>query len=460
MVKSTQEVDHEKVFNLMFAQNIRRLSLAPLFIIPISLWHIVTFYLRLAHPGTIEYQWRLGIIAAHSGLIFLAFLSWSIVKFLQRNEKQTCTPFSRAFVNLFFLLLLVVGVAIVVIDQWVTPSITPFLVICTILGVVFLVDPKRSAAFFILAYILFYLGLSFTQADSEILLSNRVNGFTSVGIGFFLSYVMWRSAKERIQQRIIIERQSADLEQKYAELMEQSDKLKSALTIKDRLFSIIGHDLRGPMAGIISLNDLMGQALEAGDMNRASKFNRTITNASAQVMNLLENLLDWSRAQSSTSGPKVETFQVDSVVTHCINVLAPISCQKTLAINKSIEVGEISSDANILKAVIRNLLSNAIKFSFPGGTIEIRAWETSTSVEFSVQDSGIGLTADEKESLFVSSKSTSRLGTNEEKGTGLGLIITKDLVKLLNGSIWAESEEGKGSNFYVSIPKHNKPTVE
>ena len=419
MVKDTQAVDDDQVFNLMFGQNIRRLGLAPLFIIPISLWHIITFYLKLSQPGTVEYQWRLGIIAAHSVLIFFAIVSWGIVRFLTSREKQTCTPFSRAFVNLFFLLLLMIGVAIVVIDQWVTPSITPFLVICTILGVVFLINPKRSAAFFVLAYILFYVGLSFTQADPEILLSNRVNGFTSIGIGFFLSYLMWRSGKERIQQRIIIERQSADLEQKYAELVEQSDKLKSALTIKDRLFSIIGHDLRGPMAGIISLNDLMGQSLEAGDMTRASKFSRTITNASAQVMNLLENLLDWSRAQSSTSGPKIESFPLDSVVTHCINVLAPVSCQKALVINKSIAVEQISSDANILKAVIRNLLSNAIKFSFPGGTIEIRAWETSTSVEFSVQDSGIGLSADEKASLFVNSKSTSKLVTNEEKGTGL-----------------------------------------
>ncbi len=459
MVKSVQGVDDDQVFSLIFEQNIRRLSLAPLFIIPISLWHIISFYLKTVESGSLEYQWRMGIIVAHSVLVFLALISWGIARFLKRNKKPTNTLFSRAFVNLFFLLLLLVGVAIVVIDQWVTPSITPFLVICTILGVVFLVNPRSSAAFFILAYILFYVGLSFTQADPVILLSNRVNGFTSIGIGFFLSFLMWRNTRERMRQRIIIERQSADLEQKYAELVEQSEQLKVALTIKDRLFSIIGHDLRSPMAGIISLNELMSQALEVGDLTKASKFSRTITNASAQVMNLLENLLDWSRAQSSTSGPKVEAFQVDSVVTHCINVLAPISCQKTLVINKSVEVGQITSDANILKAVIRNLLSNAIKFSFPGGTIEIRAWETSSNVEFSVKDSGVGLSADEKESLFVNSKTASKLGTNEEKGTGLGLIITKDLVQLLNGTIWAESDEGKGSTFYFSIPKHSMPIV-
>lgn len=445
-------VDKSIVMQKILLQNLKRISFFPFFIIPISLAHIILFYLKLSEPNTIEYNWRIGIIAAHSGLIVLS-LFIALANYLLKRVRHKKLELINIYSSLVFLGLLILAVAIVVIDQWATPSITPFLVICTILGLVFLINPRYTIILFIAGYILFYIGLGLTQYDPDILLSNRVNGLTSIGIGFFLSLVMWRYNNDRIIQSMIIEKQNKDLTQRNIELIEQSNQLQSALSIKEKLFSIIGHDLRGPMAGIISLNDLMTQSIEGNDCNKTAKFNKAIGGASAQVMNLLDNLLDWSRAQSSRTGVKMDCIETERLVDHCISVLSTSACSKKIVVNKHINVRAIHSDINIVKAVLRNLLSNAIKFSYTGGIVDIVVDDKNDFVEFSVRDKGLGMDESTASSLFTGEDVESKLGTNDEKGTGLGLLISKDLIEMLGGKIWVESEPRIGSTFFFRVPK-------
>jgi signal transduction histidine kinase len=449
--KELQRLDKKRIGLKISSINLKRLFYVPFFIIPISLAHITLFYLKLTDPETVEYKWRIGIIATHSGLIIFS-LFIALANHILKKGSNKNTGLIKIHSNLIFLCLLIIGVIVVIVDQWVTPSITPFLVICTILGIVFLRNPRHSIVFFIVGYLLFYFGLGLTQSNPEILLSNRVNGLTSIGIGFFLSLIMWRNSNERIRQALIIERQNDDLTQRYNDLIEQSNQLKSALNTKEKLFSIIGHDLRGPMAGIISLNDLMNQSIEGNDCQKTARFNKAIGDASAQVMTLLDNLLDWSRAQSSRSGLKLDSIEVERLVEHCIRDLSISACNKKVTVNKHLTVKEIHSDINIIKAVIRNLLSNAIKLSFKGGEVDISVDLKGDYIEFSVRDHGVGMDKRTVENLFYGENVISRQGTNDEKGTGLGLVISKDLIEMLGGKLWVESVLGSGSTFYFQVP--------
>lgn len=234
-------------------------------------------------------------------------------------------------------------------------------------------------------------------------------------------------------------------------------KSKELLTLnaeKDKLFSIIAHDLRTPFSSFMGYTEMMAEDLynmclqEIQDMAvemKKSAFNLNI---------LLENLLEWSRMQSGLTSFVHSSFLLKPKIYESMSLIMQAADKKEIVIRYDIPKHlMVDADENMLKSIIRNLLSNAVKFTGKGGEIVIQARPlVDDSVEISIKDSGIGMSKDIIDKLFRLNKDTSRTGTEGELSTGLGLILCKDFVDKHGGQIWAESEDGEGSTFYFTLP--------
>jgi len=229
-------------------------------------------------------------------------------------------------------------------------------------------------------------------------------------------------------------------------------ELKASNRVKDTLFSVIGHDLKGPAASAASLFELMDTEDLTQDEIRAmiGKL-RKQTSASLE---LLQALFEWGKAQ--LQGIKVNPVDFDPkpVIARSMSLLSQQAAQKNIRINDDTpEYIRLYADADHFEFVIRNLLSNAIKFSYEGGTIEVsaKAPKTKKEIVFSIRDSGVGISKAQQE-VFLTSNLSVSFGTHREKGSGLGLLLTKDFIKADNGRIWLESQEGEGTTFHVALP--------
>ncbi|MEI6554400.1 MAG: HAMP domain-containing sensor histidine kinase [Paludibacter sp.] len=222
-------------------------------------------------------------------------------------------------------------------------------------------------------------------------------------------------------------------------------QLEKLIATKDVFFSIIAHDLRNPFVGIENYVKII---LKHGEYNpdEIEDQLKTIYSTALRGRELLENLLTWARSQTDRIEINPELFNLNEAVNNCYNLV------RSQAENKDIklinEVGEavlIDSDQDALETVLRNLISNAVKYT-KSGTIKIGAVRDADSIEVSVSDTGIGIEANQLKNLFEIDKNlNSRKGTHGEKGTGLGLILCKEFIDKLGGTIWAESEVGKGT---------------
>lgn len=229
-------------------------------------------------------------------------------------------------------------------------------------------------------------------------------------------------------------------------------ELVNSNRVKDTLFSVIGHDLKGPASSAAQLFGLMEtEQFTEAEMKSMIADLRKQTTASLE---LLQSLFEWGKAQLQGISVNQVTFNPRLVIERSIKLLTAQSAQKHITIADDVKDHlEIYADANHFELIIRNLLSNAIKFSYNGGTINIGASEhvTGREVVFSVRDCGIGISKPQQK-LFPARNMKVNFGTGNEKGSGLGLLLVKDYVKANKGRIWLESAEGKGSTFYVALP--------
>ena len=233
-----------------------------------------------------------------------------------------------------------------------------------------------------------------------------------------------------------------------------NQELQNSNRIKDTLFSVIGHDLKGPAGSAAQLFELMEtEDFTEAEMKRMIAELRKQTNASLE---LLQALFEWGKTQLQGVKVNPADFDPGPVVERCIHLLSRQAAQKNIAINNELPQHlRIYADADHFEFVIRNLLSNAIKFSHEGGLIEVRATlpalSPSKEVVFAVRDSGVGISP-AQQAAFQAGNLQVSFGTRQEKGSGLGLLLAKDFIKANRGHIWLESEEGKGTVFFVAFP--------
>jgi PAS domain S-box-containing protein len=248
--------------------------------------------------------------------------------------------------------------------------------------------------------------------------------------------------------RDVTERKLAEIQ-----LQKYSDELQELNATKDKFFSIIAHDLKGPFSGILGFSEILKDEVSNLDIKTIQEYALNIYTTSKNTYSLLEDLLDWARIQQSYMPFKPVSVILQKIVNDEIELMVQKATSKMISIiNRISENLIVSADEYMIKAVLRNLISNSLKFTSSNGTVEIKAESKTDELEISVKDSGIGIKKEDIGKLFqIGSNHTSR-GTENEIGTGLGLVLCKEFVEKHGGRIWAESEEGKGSEFKFTIP--------
>ncbi|HAN17552.1 MAG: hypothetical protein A2X13_03050 [Bacteroidetes bacterium GWC2_33_15] len=239
-----------------------------------------------------------------------------------------------------------------------------------------------------------------------------------------------------------------------AELSEK--ELGELNATKDKLFSIIAHDLKSPFNSILGFTDLLIEHIHNRNFKKSESLISFISSSAKNTFNLLNNLLDWAKSQTGQLSFTPRLLLLSEIIHPIIDVQIFAAEIKNISINyfQSEEI-YVFADQNILETILRNLVSNAIKYTNTGGRVEIQAIKKETHTELSVSDNGTGMSKDVIDKLFLIGEQESLQGTSGEKGTGLGLILCKDFVEKHGGKIWIHSEPEKGSIFYFSIP--NKP---
>ena len=233
----------------------------------------------------------------------------------------------------------------------------------------------------------------------------------------------------------------------------QDLKIQKLLDDKNQFFSIISHDLRGPLGSSASLSELLVEDLEQYSREEIREISEMLHQSNKNIYKLLENLLDWSRVQTG-----MITFNPEKIVLNKL-VEENVELSQNAALNKNIKLSiesngliEVEGDKNMLDTVIRNLLSNAIKFTDKNGEIQLKLIKTIEKAEISVTDNGIGIPDEIKEKLFKITGKVTQKGTENEIGSGLGLLLCSEFVNMHQGEIWAESKMGKGSTFKFTLP--------
>ncbi len=244
-------------------------------------------------------------------------------------------------------------------------------------------------------------------------------------------------------------------ERKHTEkkLKEQTVLLNELNTTKDKFFTIIAHDLKGPFNSIMGLTDMLSSEYNNMTDDERIDYINLLNGASKSTYKLVENLLEWARLQHGHVEIKKRLINLSELANQSIEQFLPNASKKEITVKMEISNNiSVIADDYAIKTVIRNLFNNAVKYTPNGGFVEFTALQQENNIEVSIKDSGIGMNQDTINKLFRIEKSQSRLGTNNETGTGLGLILCKDILAKNNGNIWVESEQGKGSVFKFSIP--------
>jgi len=241
------------------------------------------------------------------------------------------------------------------------------------------------------------------------------------------------------------------------ELQRQTSKLEHLNAMKDKFFSIIAHDLKNPFNTIIGFAELLTVHYETLSNEQRIDFLETIYRASKRGYDLLENLLDWSRSQTDMLEIHKQTINITDIIFENLLFFSSMAQSKKIKLETQTKTDIFAfADYNMIQTVIRNLCSNALKFTNKEGRITINARKIEVDkkyfIEVEICDNGVGISAKNIEKLFRIDVTYSTIGTAEEKGTGLGLILCKEFIDKNEGTIWVESGENAGSRFFFRIP--------
>jgi len=259
-----------------------------------------------------------------------------------------------------------------------------------------------------------------------------------------------RSKKKTNQ---ILAERNIQLSSAMEKLSQSGEELENLNRSKDRIFSVVAHDLRNPVAAVTGFSELLYENFGEFTTDTQKEYLLQIVQGTQRIQNLLENLLVWARSQMKAIKFEPESLRVKDVLDECVRQLKAnldhkkVSCQ--VEVDKQCMV---YADKAMIHTVLRNLIINAIKFSFPGGRIWISSKVTSKGCSISVSDEGIGIQPEIQEKLLDSNEGISSLGTSGEAGSGLGLIICKEFLEKNRGTLSVESQPGNGATFVVNLP--------
>jgi signal transduction histidine kinase len=235
---------------------------------------------------------------------------------------------------------------------------------------------------------------------------------------------------------------------------ERSGELITANTVKDRLLSVVSHDIKSPLNGLRGILQVYNKG--AITKEEFDSYTKHLENDLSKTSMLVENLLYWTASQLKGIEVKNELFEVYGAIEENVQLFQTIAESKSVALKNNAEKNVmVNTDRNILNLVLRNVISNAIKFSFEGSSIDINVELAFGIVRIVVEDHGVGMDESTIKKLFSADLTTSHRGTGNEKGTGLGLALCHDYIVKAGGQLIVESTKGKGSKFIIILLQDN-----
>lgn len=244
------------------------------------------------------------------------------------------------------------------------------------------------------------------------------------------------------------------LKQARDQIVKQQEELQDMSETKDKIYSIIAHDLKGALFGITGIGKILQYDLEDQKVNEEIKENIDLIYQSAHSANqILENLLVWTRLETDILDLNPTKFPLSDCIEECIELYKIQASKKQILIDFKPGNSTLYADQQMISTIFRNLISNAIKFSESGGRISIEVNSNDNVIKVSVKDEGLGMTEKVQQNIFNPGERPKREGTGNEKGTGLGLLLCKEFVEMHNGAINVKSQLGKGSEFNVELPE-------
>ena len=320
----------------------------------------------------------------------------------------------------------------------------------TFLMLSLIIVPNKAQKYIYLFFILVNIFILFIQLlKPEIIVPypNVFNQWIDITTSLILSSAFVYLIVRTVHKNYTFERQRAENNEKILKIMNED---------KDRFISILAHDLKNPFNSLLGLTDLLKKNINKYDLNRIEKQVNIINKITHETYDLLESLLLWSKSQSGKLIFNSQKIVFSEICNKVIINLSPQAKIKKITINFNEPTKTIlSADINMLKIILRNLISNAIKFTDTNGQIDVYTEKKHKNAIISIKDNGVGIKKENQEKIWDSTHPISTYGTANEKGTGFGLTVCKELVDKQGGKIWVESEFGKGSTFKFTLPLWN-----
>lgn len=305
--------------------------------------------------------------------------------------------------------------------------------------------------------ILFRMDNHFLENNAPILIFSAVIYHLAV---YYIFDILEKTQRAQIElnrdlesQKELLMVKNQDLEQKNQYIFQQTKELKELLATKDKIFSIIAHDLRTPFNTILGFSEVLSKNWKVFDVDQKSNYAKTINDQAKNTFNILENLLNWASSQTGQLIFNPESSSLDQAFRDVIKDFELCAKVKNISIDYILpEDIDIFVDLNMFGTILRNLVSNSIKFTHEGGRISLSAVKESDQVVITVSDNGVGLDKDKQSKLFVMGAVETTKGTANEKGCGLGLILCKEFVEKHGGEIKVESVDGHGCEISFTLP--------
>jgi signal transduction histidine kinase len=238
-----------------------------------------------------------------------------------------------------------------------------------------------------------------------------------------------------------------------AELEILNDELNVLNVSKDKFLAVISHDLRNPLTALLLASEVLTSQAEQPHMDSIQPFVKVIHRSSHNILKQLNELVDWAQKQQQKTTLNPEKIHLFSAVQQSFELLSPNALLKNIALENHIP-GHlyVNADALMLRSILQNLVTNSIKYSFDGAMVKVNACKLDKMTEVSVIDYGLGMNIDTRDHLFGGNNRRSAPGTNNEKGTGLGLVLVNDFVTQHKGTLRVESELNKGTSIFFTVP--------
>lgn len=407
------------------------------------------------------------LLALESTLVLITVIVFIIVLLLHFHVKRS--QFSAKYSGIFFVLTISALATVWIYNGGYDGNNGVLAFVYFMAMIVILPKQFRITAFIIFSILI--VGLvtyQYLYPESIFSYSDEYQRFFDLALGYFLFLILGYNIQTTIlnnyeHEHDIVKLKNNELGELNLKLSKTNSELESILkkvedlnSSKDRFITVLSHDLRSPFQGIIGITKTLESEYDSmPDVERKTLLHQ-IGDSLHKVYSFLEELLLWGRIQKNAATLLIDTTDVKELIVNAISVLSESASHKKITINLHCQENlNAELDRELISAVIRNLISNAIKFSPIGSSVQVKAGAENNKLTISVADYGVGISGDRLVKLFDIATNLSTIGTDGEHGSGLGLILCNDIIKMHNGSITVESKIGKGSTFTIILPMNS-----